>query len=109
MLRLTPTIDRAQCEFFSRLRSLPSREQRAIVEAIKCGCTRDLIAEIFDTLLAIDPVLAGLWSVWREALAVDAWAAVLKLAFIKDQLLAEAQQQSQPLPHAAEGRITSCQ
>ena len=86
MLRLNPNIDHAMAEFFQRLRLLPPREQYAILEAIKCGCTRDLIAEIFDTLLAIDPVLAGLWSLWRETLGVEAWAAVLRLTFIKGQL-----------------------
>jgi hypothetical protein len=92
MLRLTPTIDRAQCEFFTRLRTLPPREQHAIVDAVKCGCTRDLIVEIPDVLLAIDPVICGLWSLWREALDTEAWKAVLRLTFIKEQLLTESQQ-----------------
>jgi hypothetical protein len=51
-----------------------------------------LIVEIPDVLLAIDPVICGLWSLWREVLGAEAWKAVLRLTFIKEQLLTESQQ-----------------
>ncbi|HLM81159.1 MAG TPA: hypothetical protein VK302_11055 [Terriglobales bacterium] len=93
MLRLTPNIDHAQAEFFSRLRTLPTKEQEVIHAAILCGAQRDLIEEIPDVLMTIDPVLCGLWAQWQETLSTEAWRAVVRLAFIKRELLTTAQTQ----------------
>lgn len=91
MLRLNPSIDRAQAEFFNRLHTLPPKEQEAVHAAIVCGARRDLVEEIPDTLLQIDPVLCGLWSVWQETLSTEAWRAVARLVFTKGELLTAAQ------------------
>lgn len=91
MLRLTPTIDHAQAEFFSRLRTLPTKEQEVIHAAILCGAQRDLIEEIPDVLMTLDPVLCGLWAEWQHTVAEGSWRAVTRLVFIKGQLLTDAQ------------------
>lgn len=81
MLRLTPNIDHAMSEFFTRLQTLPADERFAIVEAIKCGIRHETIAEIPDVLLSVDPALAALWGQWYEQLSVEAWRAVLMTVF----------------------------
>lgn len=91
MLRLNPSIDEAQAKFFQRLATLPPREQEHIRAAIRCGVVRDLIGEITDTIFTFDPVLAALFGLWQETLSTEAWRAVLRLTFTKDQLLTAAQ------------------
>ena len=86
MLRLNSNIDHTMAEWFARLQTLPSCDQQAIREAIKCGVRHDTVAEIPDTLLTVDPVLAALWGQWQETLSVEAWAAVLKTVFMKSEV-----------------------
>ena len=86
MLRLNTKIDHAMAEWFARLRTLPTCEQRAIQEAVRCGIRTDRVDEIAPVLMAIDPVLCGLWTVWQEQLNAEAWRAVVRLVFAKAEL-----------------------
>ncbi len=95
MLRLNPSIDEAQADFFQRLRTLTPREREAVCAAIKRGVERDLIGDVCDALFAFDPILAALFDRWQETLGTEAWRAVLRLVFIKDQLLTAVQGGSQ--------------
>lgn len=91
MLRLNPSIDRAQAEFFQRLRTLAPREQEHVAAAIKSGVTRNAMGDVCDAMFAFDPVLAALFGRWQETLGTEAWRAVLRLVFIREQLLTAAQ------------------
>lgn len=89
MLRLTTQIDAAMDEWFARLRTLPAFDQHAIVEAVKVGIRCDTVDEIGPALLPLDPILAGLWVAWQEALDAAAWLATLQTVFVKRESLRE--------------------
>ena|ERR1022692_4636233 len=83
--RFNAIIDEAQRRFVVKLCFLSADEVHAVTESIEAGIRNGCVADITAMLCSVDPVLANFWLVWRDTVASEAWAAVLKSIFLCGQ------------------------